>query len=83
MQKKSLDCVENDSETMVILKSATAEVARRLVELAQHEDPKIAMPACKEVLDRAQGKPESVSKLQVAGNEGGTVIFRWQQNDGN
>ena len=58
---------KKDPEIAEILKAALPEVARKLVELAESEDPRIALPACKEILDRTQGKPESMSKIELSG----------------
>ena len=60
-------CPREDPEELEILKAALAEVARKLVELAQNEDPKIALPACREILDRTQGKSGTTGRIQVSG----------------
>ena len=58
---------KRDPELMKILKAAVPDVGRKLVDLAQSEDPKVALQACKEILDRTQGKPETTNKVALSG----------------
>lgn len=48
-------------------------LADRLVEAADKRD----IQALKEIGDRLDGKP--VSQVNVAGNEGGPLVIRWQE----
>ena len=49
------------------------EAFQRVIELTQSKDERIALAACKEVLDRAYGRPEQAHKLEGEGL-GKTVI---------
>ena len=69
---------KKDPEVEEILKAASPAAAKKLVGLAESEDPKIAFPAVKEILDRTLGKPEATNKVQVSGVEGGAIVFKWQ-----
>lgn len=44
------------AEVKEILAEATPKAARKLVELMDDEDPRVALVACREVLDRSLGK---------------------------
>jgi len=44
------------AEVREILAEATPKAARKLVELMNDEDPRVALVACREVLDRSLGK---------------------------
>ena len=67
-----------DPEVQAILKAATPKAALKLVELIDCENPKIALQACCQVLDRTQGKPEVISKLEVTDGEPRKIIIKWQ-----
>ena len=55
-------------EVKEILKAASVEAARRLVELIASKNEKIAFQAAQEILNRTEGKPrESVSMDLSAG----------------
>lgn len=52
-------------EAKEILKAATPDAARKLVELLGSRTEKIALAAATEILDRTMGRPETIGKLQV------------------
>ena len=52
-------------EAKEILKAATPDAARKLVELLESRTEKIALAAATEILDRIMGRPETIGKLQV------------------
>lgn len=52
-------------EAKEILKAATPDAARKLVELLGSRTEKIALAAATEILDRTMGRPETTGKLQV------------------
>lgn len=58
---------KKNPEVSEILKAASPDAAKRLVELIKDSKSMIALLACKEILDRTQGKPESVSKVHHSG----------------
>ena len=51
----------------------------RMAEMMNDPDPKVALPACREVLDRAWGKAEAGSR--TLGEEGGPVIVVVQSRE--
>jgi hypothetical protein len=52
----------------------------RMAEMIGDPDPKVAFPACREVLDRAWGKAEAASR--APGEEGGPVVVVVRSLDG-
>ena len=63
-------------EAKEILKVATPEAARTLVELLKSKRENIRFMAAQEILNRTQGKPETMNKLElINGNE---QIFKLQ-----
>ena len=52
-------------EAKEILKAATPDAARKLVELLGSRTEKIALAAATEILDRTMGRPETTGKVQV------------------
>lgn len=52
-------------EVKEILKAAAPEAARLLVEMMYNENPKIAMWAITDVLDRTQGKPIQAQDINM------------------
>lgn len=63
-------------EAKEILKAATPEAARTLVELLKSKRENIRFMAAQEILNRTQGKPETMNKLElINGNE---QIFKLQ-----
>jgi hypothetical protein len=49
------------------------EAFARIVELTANEDPRVALAASQEVLNRAYGKPRQA--LQHSGPDGGALVF--------
>ena len=70
-----------DPEVKEILKAAAPEAARRLVELIRSKNEKIALQACNSVLDRAYGKPEAMSKVELTGTNQPIIAFRWMTDE--
>ena len=54
------------AEVKEILAEATPKAARKLVELMDHEDPRVALVACREVLDRSLGKAPAATEVDAA-----------------
>lgn len=54
-----------DPEVKEILRAASPEAARKLVEYMSHENAKIAMWAITDVLDRTQGKPVQAQDINM------------------
>ena len=52
-------------EVKEILKAASPDAARKLVELVGSRTEKIALAAATEILDRTMGRPETTGKVQV------------------
>ena len=52
-------------EAKEILKAATPDAARKLVDLLESRTEKIALAAATEILDRTMGRPETIGKVQV------------------
>ena len=52
-------------EVKEILKAASPDAARKLVELVGSRTEKIALAAATEILDRTMGRPETIGKLQM------------------
>lgn len=52
-------------EVKEILKAASPDAARKLVELLGSRTEKIALAAATEILDRTMGRPETTGKVQV------------------
>ena len=68
---------KTDPEVKEILKAATTDAAKKLVEFMSHKNPNIAMWAITELLNRVYGKPEGMSKIQISGTNNEAIIFRW------
>ncbi len=68
---------KTDPEVKEILKAATKDAAKKLVEFMSHKNPNIAMWAITELLNRVYGKPEGMSKIQISGTNNEGIIFRW------
>ena len=52
-------------EAKEILKAATPDAARKLVELVGSRTEKIALAAATEILDRTMGRPEKIGRAHV------------------
>ena len=61
---------KTDPEVKAILKAAAPDAARRLVEMMYSDNPKIAMWAITDILDRTQGKAiqEQTINMDVTGS---------------
>ena len=71
-----------DPEAKEILKVATPDAARALVELLKSKRENIRFIAAQEILNRTQGKPEQMSKIELSGVEDKRIIFTWIKDDG-
>ncbi len=56
---------KQNPEAKKILKAAVPDAARALVELLNSKNEKIKLQAAQAILDRTQGKPEIMSKVEV------------------
>jgi len=56
---------KENPEAKEILKAAIPDAARALVELLQSKTEKMRFMAAQAILDRTQGKPESMGRLEV------------------
>ena len=68
---------KEDPDAREILKAATPAAARALVELLQSKRENIRFIAAQEILNRTQGKPEQMSKIQLSGADDKGFIFKW------
>ena len=56
---------KQDPEVKAIFKAATTDAAEKLVGFMSHKDPKIAMWAITELLNRVYGKPTQAQNVQL------------------
>ena len=56
---------KQDPEVIEIIRAACPNAARRLVEFVNHDNPKIAMWAITELLDRGYGKPIQAQDISM------------------
>lgn len=54
------------AEVREILAEATPKAVARLVELMDDEDPRVALVACREIMDRSLGKASQAVEAQAA-----------------
>ena len=66
-----------DPEVKEILKAAAPDAARKLVELLNSKNEKIAFQAAQEILNRTQGKPETMQKIEFSNNDDRKLIVFW------
>lgn len=59
---------KENPEVKEILKAASPDAARKLVELSQSSNEKIALPAVIEILNRTEGKPRESVSMNLNGN---------------
>ncbi len=64
-----------------MLREAGPELARKLLAYTEHANPKIAMWAITEALNRAYGKPEAMSKVELTGTNQPIIAFRWMTDE--
>lgn len=62
---------KENNEIKELARAHSVEAFERICEMAQCADHKIALPACKEILDRAYGKPAQA----ITGEDGGPVAL--------
>ncbi|MBR0033429.1 MAG: hypothetical protein IJP60_00215 [Bacilli bacterium] len=70
-----------DPEVKEILKAAAPDAARKLVELLNSKNEKIAFQAAQEILNRTQGKPETMQKIEFSNNDDRKLIICWENNE--
>ena len=70
-----------DPEVKEILKAASPDAARELVKLTHSKRENILLAAITEILDRTQGKPETMSKVELTGTNSGAVVFKWTTDE--
>lgn len=71
-------------EAKEILKAATPAAARALVDLLQSKRENIRFIAAQEILNRTQGKPEAMSRIELTNKNEQGFILKWitkQTND--
>lgn len=68
-------------EVKAILKAASPEAARELVKLIHSKRENIRLAAITEILDRTQGKPESMSKIELTNGGNNAFVFKWTVDD--
>ena len=56
---------KKDPDAMAILRAAVPAAARKLVELARSENPKIAYMAASAIFDRVWGKPVQAAEVRM------------------
>ena len=56
---------KENPEAKEILKAATVEAAKKLVGLLESKNEKMRFLAAQAILDRTQGKPETMSRVEV------------------
>lgn len=59
---------KKNPEVCEILKAASSDAAKKLVELSQSDNEKIALAATIEILNRTEGKPRENIAMKVNGN---------------
>lgn len=59
------------------------EAFNKIVALADSDDPKVALAACREILDRAYGKPEMSHKVEGEAFSQTVVVIRDLSNHDN
>ncbi len=62
-----------DPEVKEILSAAAPDAARKLVELSQSNDERVATVASQAILDRLYGKPATATDLKVQGMDGAAL----------
>lgn len=55
-------------EAQKLLDAGCCDAARRMLELTRHEDPKVALAATKDIIDRTVGKAKESVELKASGN---------------
>ena len=70
-----------DPEVKEILKAGSPDAARALVGLLKSKRENIRLQAACEILDRTQGKPEAMSKVQLSTPDDTKIIFQWITDD--
>ena len=66
---------KSDPAVKEVLKAASVEAAQELVALIHSGDPRVALAACREILDRVEGRP--LQAQPASPGEGGPILFRW------
>lgn len=56
------------AEAQKLLDAGCCDAARRMIELTHHEDPKVALAATKDIIDRTVGKAKESVELRADGN---------------
>ena len=69
---------KENPEAKAILKAATVEAARTLVELLKSDNEKMRFLAAQAILDRTQGKPESMNKIEFSDVSKQQFLIQWK-----
>jgi len=68
---------KQDPEAKEILRAATPEAAQALVDLLKSNREAIRLEAAKEILNRTQGKPETMNKIELSNAEDKAFLLQW------
>lgn len=68
---------KKNPEAKEILKAAVPDAARALVELLQSKNEKIKLQAAQAILDRTQGKPETMNKVEFSDVSKNKFLIQW------
>ena len=74
---------KQDPEAKEILKAATPAVARALVELLKSKRENIRFIAAQEILNRTQGKPEGMNKIELSNANNEAFLIQWITENSN
>ena len=74
---------KENPEAKEILRAATPEAAQALVDLLHSKREPIRLEAAKEILNRTQGKPETMNKIELSNAEDKAFLLQWRtETDG-
>ena len=69
---------KENPEAKEILKAATVEAAKKLVGLLESKNEKMRFLAAQAILDRTQGKPESMNKIEFSDVSKQQFLIKWE-----
>ena len=68
---------KQDPEAKEILRAATPKAAQALVDLLQSKREAVRLEAAKEILNRTQGKPETMNKIELSNADNKAFLLQW------
>ena len=68
---------KQDPEAKEILRAATPKAAQALVDLLQSKREAVRLEAAKEILNRTQGKPETMNKVELSNADNKAFLLQW------